>query len=184
MNIIEGEIPGLLIIAPDIYFDDRGYFFESYNEEKLALAGFPFRFVQDNESCSKKGVIRALHFQHPPYEQGKLVRVVSGNIIDVAVDIRKGSPWYGKYQKVFLSAENKKQFWVPSGFAHGFAAMDENTIVSYKCTSHYHKASEDSIIWSDPDLNIDWGVKTPVVSDRDAEAQRFSTFESKFIYSV
>jgi dTDP-4-dehydrorhamnose 3,5-epimerase len=183
MDIIKGEIPGLLIIAPDIYFDDRGYFFESYNEEKLALAGFSFRFVQDNESCSKKGVIRALHFQNPPYEQGKLVRVVSGSVFDVAVDIRSGSPWYGKYQKVLLSAENKKQFWVPAGFAHGFAALEDDTIVNYKCTGQYHKASEESIIWSDPDLNIDWGVETPVVSDRDAVAHEFGTFESRFIYS-
>lgn len=182
MQIKNGNIPGLLILEPRVFEDDRGYFYESYNKIRQGEAGFNFDFVQDNESCSSKGVLRALHFQNPPFAQGKLVRVVRGSILDVAVDIRKGSPYYGKHQIIELSAENHLQFWLPPGFAHGFVALEDNTIVNYKCTNPYHKESEGSIIWNDPDLNIDWGVENPLLSEKDAIAPSFKDFESQFIF--
>jgi len=180
MEFLITEISGLLIIKPDVFRDDRGYFFESYNQDKFDSYGLDVTFVQDNESRSKKNVVRGLHFQVPPYEQGKLVRVVQGAILDVAVDIRRASPTYGKWSSVELSGENKWMYWIPPGFAHGFVTLEDDTVVFYKCTNIYNKESERSIIWNDPDLKIDWGVKDPVVSERDNKAPRFNEIKTPF----
>ena len=169
-----------MIIKPDIFADDRGYFFESFNHEKFLDAGLDLKFVQDNESKSKKGVLRGIHFQAPPFAQGKLVRVIKGSVLDVAVDIRKNSPTYGKWESVVLSGENKLMYWIPAGFAHGFITLEDDTIFFYKCTNAYNKASEGSIIWSDPDLSIDWGVSEPQVSEKDKLSPGFKDFVSPF----
>lgn len=170
MRIITTPIEGLLEIEPAVFQDARGYFFESWNEQKFRAAGLDFRFVQDNESCSEKGVLRGLHFQVAPHAQGKLVRVVRGAVLDVAVDIRPNSATYGQHHALVLSAENKKQFWIPPGFAHGFLTLEDNTIFAYKCTDYYHKDSERSLLWNDPALGIDWGIENPNLSDKDRVA--------------
>lgn len=182
MQIINTPIPDLLIIAPKVFYDERGYFFESFNAANFQAQGLNFSFVQDNESQSAKGTIRGLHFQHPPYAQGKLVRVVQGAVLDVAVDLRLSSPTYGRWYSVVLSAENKKQYFIPPGFAHGFKTLDDNTIFTYKCTAPYHKASEGSIQWDDPYLNIDWELNgtPPILSDKDKKAPAFLNFDSPF----
>jgi dTDP-4-dehydrorhamnose 3,5-epimerase len=180
MEFIKHDIEGLVLIKPDVLRDDRGYFFESYNLEKFIPAGLDMAFVQDNESRSKKGVVRGLHFQAPPFEQGKLVRVMQGSIRDVAVDIRKGSQTYGKWASVVLSGENKWMYWIPPGFAHGFSTLEDDTIVFYKCTKVFNRESERGISWNDPDLDIDWGIRDPVVSERDSRAGRFRDIESPF----
>ena len=171
---------GLVLIDPLVFTDNRGYFFESYNEELFKKAGIPDKFMQDNESVSSKGVLRGLHFQNPPYEQGKLVRVVSGAVLDVAVDIRKSSPAYGKHFVIELSAANKKMLWIPPGFAHGFVALDDNTLFLYKCTNLYNKASESGIIWNDKTLNINWGFENPKVSEKDLLLENFNNFNNLF----
>jgi dTDP-4-dehydrorhamnose 3,5-epimerase len=180
MNIIETNLPGLLIIEPKVFGDERGYFFESYNHEAFIAAGLHDDFVQDNESRSGKGVLRGLHFQEPPFEQGKLVRVNRGAALDVSVDIRKGSPTYGEWAAIEISEQNKRMIWIPAGFAHGFVSLQDNTVFIYKCTKPYHRESENSIIWNDPDLNIDWGVENPIVSEKDREARPFGDFISPF----
>ena len=180
MEIIKTPLEGLLVIKPDVFADDRGYFFESFNREKFLNAGIDAEFRQDNESKSKKGVLRGLHFQAPPYAQGKLVRVVTGSVRDVAVDIRKNSPTYGKWESVVLSGQNKLMFWIPAGFAHGFATLEDDTVFSYKCTSVYDKSSEGSIIWNDPDLGIDWGIGEPLISGKDRLSQGFKDLLSPF----
>ena len=180
MEIIKTELEGLLIIKPAVFEDERGYFFESYNLEKFIKAGIDVRFVQDNESKSKKGVVRGLHLQAPPFEQGKLVRVMRGSILDVAVDIRKDSPTFGKWASIELSGKNKWMYWIPPGFAHGFATLEDETIVFYKCTNVYNKEAERHFLWNDPDINIDWGIRDPVVSQRDSMAPRFRDFVSPF----
>lgn len=180
MNVIETKLPGLLIIEPKIFGDDRGYFFESFNREAFKLAGLEMEFVQDNESFSGRGVLRGLHFQNPPFEQGKLVRVASGSVMDVSLDIRKNSPTYGQWEAVTISAENKRMLWIPPGFAHGFVSLSDNTLFLYKCTNLYNKESENSIIWNDQDLNIDWGVENPLISDKDKEGPRFKDLVSPF----
>lgn len=182
MEVITTPLQGLFIIKPRVFPDDRGYFFESYHREKLKEAGIDTVFVQDNQSCSKKGVIRGLHFQKPPYAQAKLVRVLRGSALDVAVDLRKGSPTYGKSHSVILTGENHLQFYLPVGFAHGFSSLEENTLVAYKCSNFYHKESEGTIRYDDPDLHIDWQVKDPVVNQKDLEADFFSNFFSCFHY--
>lgn len=182
MEFIKTEIKGLLIIKPDIYQDNRGYFFESYNKKKYREAGIYTNFVQDNESLSQKNTIRGLHYQIGKYAQGKLVRVVSGKIMDYAVDIRWGSPTFGKYFGVELSAENKTQFWIPAGFAHGFVALEDNTIMQYKCTALYSKESERGIFYYDKDLDIPWGVRNPIVSNKDKVFIPFKEIEKDFIY--
>ncbi len=184
MEIITTKIKGLLIIKPDVFEDPRGYFFESYNREKFVDAGIPDTFVQDNESKSQKGVLRGLHFQNPPYDQGKLVRVIKGSVLDVAVDIRTNSPTYGAWESVELSEQNKIMYWVPPGMAHGFVTLEDNTIFFYKCTNLYNKASEGSIMWNDPDLNIDWGFEYPILSEKDKISPLFKDFKSNFQYSV
>ena len=181
MEIIKTSIEGLLIIKPDVFKDERGYFFESYNKERFAKEGLTMDFVQDNESKSSKGVLRGLHFQKPPYAQGKLVRVVKGSVMDVAVDLRKSSPTYGKWESVVLSEDNKLQFWIPEGFAHGFVTLEDNTIFNYKCTNIYNKESEGSLLWNDPDINIDWNIENPILSEKDKVSPLFKNFETPFI---
>ena len=180
MEIIKTPLEGLLVIKPRIFGDDRGYFFESWSKQSFAEVGLDLDFAQDNQSLSNKGVLRGLHFQNPPYAQGKLVRVIKGAVLDVSVDIRKDSPTYGQYFSVELSEENKTIVWIPPGFAHGFVTLEDNTIFTYKCTGLYSKDSEGSLFWNDIDLNIDWGIDNPLVSDKDLGADSFNNFESKF----
>jgi len=174
------DIDGLLILTPKVFRDDRGYFFESYNTEVFAELGIRDAFLQDNESFSSKNVLRGLHFQAPPFDQGKLVRVVKGAVLDVAVDIRRRSPTYGRHVAVRLDATEKKMLWIPPGFAHGFLSLEDDTIFLYKCTHVYSKAAEGSVRWNDPDLAIDWGVSDPVVSPKDGEAGFFRDLVSPF----
>lgn len=181
MEIVETAIKDLLIIKPQVFEDDRGYFFESYNRDKFMEAGIDVNFVQDNESRSMKNVLRGLHFQKPPFTQGKLVRVMRGSVLDVAVDLRKDSETYGKWASIILSDKNKWMYWVPEGFAHGFLTLEDNTVFFYKCTNVYNKPSEGSILWNDPDLQIDWGLKEqPLLSEKDTLSPDFRTFNSPF----
>lgn len=175
------NIAGLLILTPRKFEDERGYFVESFNQEKFNEAvGTPVVFVQDNESKSSTGVLRGLHFQVPPFDQGKLVRVVKGRVLDVAVDLRKNSPTYGQHLSVELSGDSGKQFWIPPGFAHGFLTLEDETIFAYKCTNYYHPASERSIRFDDPDLAISWNIHNPIISEKDRLANNFATFVSPF----
>ncbi|MFA6923644.1 MAG: dTDP-4-dehydrorhamnose 3,5-epimerase [Bacteroidales bacterium] len=180
MKIIKTFISDLLIIEPDVFQDDRGYFFESYNEEVFNKNGIKYKFVQDNESKSQKNVIRGLHFQIPPHEQAKLIRVIKGKVMDVVVDIRKKSHTYGKYFSIELSEENKTMLLVPSGFAHGFATLKDKTVFSYKCSNFYNKDSERCILWNDPDLNIKWNINNPVLSEKDKKGLKFKDYISLF----
>ena len=180
MTIQETSIQDLLIIQPRIFTDDRGYFYESYNKEKFLKLGLNLNFVQDNQSLSQKGVLRGLHFQNPPFEQGKLVRVTQGSVLDIAVDIRANSPTYGRYEKIILSGENKTMFWIPPGFAHGFISLEDNTIFTYKCTARYTRESEGTLMWNDSTLNIDWCIDNPLVSEKDQEAELFENYQSQF----
>lgn len=180
MEIIETDIPDLYIVKPTVFEDNRGYFFESYNKELFLRNGIDQNFVQDNESKSQKNVLRGLHFQKPPFAQGKLVRVIRGAVLDVAVDIRKSSPTYGKWASIELTQDNKWMYWVPPGFAHGFVTLEDNTTFFYKCTNVYNKESEGSILWNDPDLNIDWRVDEPILSEKDKIAPLFKDFLSPF----
>lgn len=169
MKIIKTPIPDLLVIEPNVFNDQRGYFFESYNQERYFNNEMNMLFVQDNESKSGKDVLRGLHFQKPPFAQGKLVRVIQGKVLDVAVDIRKGSPTYGHYHAVELDSVSKKMFYIPEGFAHGFLTLEDDTIFSYKCTNYYNKESEGSILWSDETIGVKWDVENPILSDKDKE---------------
>jgi dTDP-4-dehydrorhamnose 3,5-epimerase len=180
MEIVETGIKDLIIIKPRVFEDERGYFFESYNKSTFAAAGLNMEFLQDNQSLSQKGVLRGLHFQNPPHAQGKLVRVINGAVLDVAVDIRSHSPTYGQWRSVELTEKNKWMFYVPPGFAHGFLTLQNNTIFSYKCTDVYHKASEGCILWNDTDLNIDWNYKDPLLSAKDLEGEKFANFKTNF----
>ena len=181
MELIKTPINGLVIIQPRVFEDERGYFFESYNKETFNKIGIDDDFVQDNQSFSKKGVLRGLHFQKPNHAQVKLIRVVSGSIMDVAVDLRRDSETYGKYHSVILSKENKTMFYIPEGFAHGFLSLEDDVIVQYKCTDFYDKASDSTLLWNDPDINIDWGLKyTPIISDKDKLGFNFKNFETPF----
>ena len=173
MNFEKTEIEGLTIITPDLFKDDRGIFMETFHRDVFEKNGLPTHFAQDNLSVSKKHVLRGLHFQKPPYAQGKLVNVVRGAALDVAVDLRKNSPTFGKWKSVLLTEDNGLIFWIPEGFAHGFVALEDNTVFQYKCTNIYCKESEGSIRWNDPDLNIDWGVSNPILSEKDALAPLF-----------
>lgn len=182
MKITQTTISGLLLIEPDVFNDERGYFFETYNIVNYIIKGISQSFIQDNESKSRKGVLRGLHFQVPPFEQGKLVRVIKGSVLDVAVDIRKNSPTYGNWHSEILTEENKFQFWIPSGFAHGFVTLEDDTIFSYKCTQVYNRESEGSLLWNDQDLNINWVIENPILSDKDRIAGLFRDFNSPFNY--
>ena len=180
MEIIKTSIKDLLVIKPDVFRDERGYFYESYNKERFAKEGLTMTFIQDNESKSSKGVLRGLHFQKPPYAQGKLVRVVKGAVMDIAVDLRKDSPTYGKWESRLLTEENKEMFWIPEGFAHGFVTLEDDTIFNYKCTNIYNKESEGSILWNDPDININWNIENPILSEKDKISPLFKNFETPF----
>jgi dTDP-4-dehydrorhamnose 3,5-epimerase len=176
------EIEGLLLIDPRKFHDDRGYFFESFNTAKYhEMLGVDHVFVQDNVSVSKKNVLRGLHFQHPPMAQGKLVSVLNGCVIDVAVDIRKNSPTYGQHCMVELSRENGLQFWIPPGFAHGFLALEDETVFNYKCTNYYSPVHEETLLWDDIDLKINWPIQNPIISNKDLVGKIFSNFETTFI---
>lgn len=180
MEIVKTAIPDLYIIKPKVFSDHRGYFFESYNKEAFLRYGIDQNFVQDNESKSSKGVLRGLHFQKPPFDQGKLVRVMHGAVLDVAVDLRKNSPTYGHWASVELNHENKWMYWIPPGFAHGFVTLEDDTVFFYKCTNVYNKDSEGSILWNDPDLNIDWKIDNPILSEKDKTGPLFKDFKSPF----
>lgn len=181
MEIVPTKIPDVLIIKPQVFTDERGYFFESYNREKFIAAGIDVNFVQDNESKSMKGVLRGLHFQKPPFAQGKLVRVMRGAVLDVAVDLRADSPWYGKWAAIELTEHNKWMYWIPPGFAHGFLTLEDNTVFFYKCTNVYNKESEGSVRWNDPELNINWGSGIqPVLSGKDQVAPLFAELGKVF----
>jgi dTDP-4-dehydrorhamnose 3,5-epimerase len=173
-------INGLLVIKPKVFEDERGYFFESYNEQLLEQAGLAAKFVQDNQSLSQKNVLRGLHFQMPPFAQGKLVRVIKGAVLDVVLDIRKNSPTYGKHFLIELNEQNKTMLWIPEGFAHGFLTLHNNTIFYYKCTNYYNKQSEGCIFWNDTDLTINWGIDTPLLSEKDKAGTAFKNFVSPF----
>lgn len=179
MIIENTPIKDLVLITPNIFKDNRGYFLEFYNQKKLDKV-IRTRFVQDNESLSQKDVLRGLHFQKPPYAQAKLVRVISGSILDIAVDLRNDSETFGKHFKHILSSSNKKQLFVPIGFAHGFLCLEDNTIINYKCSDFYQAKSEASILWNDENLNIDWGIKNPILAEKDRLAEKFTTFENPF----
>ncbi len=176
------EIPDVIHIQPKIYGDHRGYFFESYHQKLFKENGIDVEFVQDNQSFSQKNVLRGLHFQRPPFAQGKLVRVVSGSVLDVAVDIRRGSPTYGKHITAVLSAELQNMLWIPAGFAHGFLTLEDQTIFQYKCTNYYHKESEEILRWNDPHLAINWQIEQPIVSEKDAIGVLFENLNNHFIY--
>jgi dTDP-4-dehydrorhamnose 3,5-epimerase len=180
MQIITTPIPDLLIIQPKVFEDERGYFYESYSKDLFKKNGIDIDFVQDNQSLSQKGVLRGLHFQNPPYAQGKLIRVIKGAVWDVAVDIRKNLPTYGKHFDIELNEKNKTMLWIPAGFAHGFLTLENDTIFSYKCTNIYNKASEDCILWNDKDIAINWGLDKPVLSEKDRAGTPFKDFKSQF----
>ena len=180
MNITETHLNGLMIIQPRVFEDKRGYFFESFNEKAFADAGINIDFIQDNQSLSGAGILRGLHFQAPPFAQAKLVRVIKGAVIDVAVDIRKDSPTYGQHFSIELNENNKTQLLVPAGFAHGFVTLEDNTIFSYKCSNLYNKESEGGILWNDKDLGIQWNIADPVISEKDEILPAFKDFVSPF----
>lgn len=182
MNRITTEIPGLLILEPDAFSDERGFFMETYSRDRYREAGIAEDFFQDNLSSSKRGVIRGLHYQAPPFAQGKLVSVLRGRVLDVAVDIRAGSPTYGKYVAVELSGENHKQFWIPAGFAHGFVALEDDTLFAYKCTAPYSKEHDRGIRWNDPAIGIEWGVTDRIVSDKDRAHPLLSEIVQEFTF--
>lgn len=176
MRITETALPGVLIIEPKVFGDERGYFMETWNQARYADAGLPGRFVQDNLSFSRRGVLRGLHFQNPN-GQGKLVHVLQGEVFDVAVDIRRGSPSFGQWAGVTLSAENKRQFYIPPGFAHGFCVTSETALFVYKCTEFYDPKSEASLLWNDPAIAIDWPLEgAPELSAKDREAPTLAAF--------
>lgn len=158
MKVIKTQIPEVLIFEPKVFGDDRGYFFESFRQDVFKEAVGKIQFVQDNQSKSSYGVLRGLHFQRPPYTQSKLVRCIEGKVLDVAVDIRIGSPTYGKYVAVELSAENNRQLWVPQGFAHGFVVLSETAVFAYKCDNYYAPEYDGGMAWNDADINIDWQI--------------------------
>lgn len=173
-------IEGLLVLQPKVFEDARGYFYEPYNKKLMTSAGVINDFVQDNQSLSQKGVVRGLHFQKPPFAQAKLVRVIQGAVWDVVVDIRKNSPTYGKHFGIELSAANKTIFYIPEGFAHGFATLEDNTLFFYKCSNYYNKESEDCILWNDKDLGIPWNIANPVLSEKDQKGKPFAGYNSIF----
>ena len=179
MILEQTHINDVILLTPRVYRDERGYFFESYNQKKVGKL-IKDTFVQDNESVSNKNVLRGLHMQLPPHAQAKLIRVIKGSILDVAVDLRKNSSTYGQHFKHVLSSENKKQLYIPIGFAHGFLSLEDDTILNYKCSDYYHTDSEAAIAWNDPDLAIDWGILDPILAEKDRLAKNFVTFENPF----
>lgn len=186
MEIIKTGIEGLLILEPRIFQDARGYFFESFSQREFEEMVGPVHFVQDNESMSSYGVMRGLHFQRPPYTQSKLVRCVSGAVLDVAVDIRQGSPTYGQHVAVELTAENHRQFFIPKGFAHGFAVLSETAVFQYKCDEFYHPEADAGISILDDSLGIDWRIPMDkaILSDKDTRHGMLADFQSPFTYHI
>lgn len=182
MNVHPLEIRDVLLCEPTIFEDERGFFMEAYNESRYRAAGITERFVQDNISVSRKGVLRGLHYQALPHAQGKLVSVLRGRVFDVAVDIRAGSPTFGKYVSVELSADNKKQLWIPPGFAHGFLALEDDTIFSYKCTNVYVPDCDRGILWNDPDLAVSWPITHPIVSEKDSRSPLLKDSAKEFSF--
>jgi len=180
MEVIKTQFDGLLVFQPKIFRDERGYFFEYFRKDVFKDFNVNLEFVQSNESQSNKNVLRGLHFQNPPHEQGKLIRVVKGSVLDVSVDIRLNSATYGKWFSRELNETNKTILWIPAGFAHGFLTLADNTIFQYECTNYYHKDSEGSIRWNDPTINIDWKISDPIISDKDKFAPLFKDFVSRF----
>ncbi|MEO8399265.1 MAG: dTDP-4-dehydrorhamnose 3,5-epimerase [Ignavibacteriaceae bacterium] len=180
MQIEKTPIEGLIIIKPKIFEDERGYFFESYKKNKFTELGINFDFVQDNISKSKRGTVRGLHYQAGKYAQGKLCQALFGKVLDVSVDIRFGSPTFGKHFSVELSEEKHNMIWIPPGFAHGFSVLSDEAIFSYKCTAFYSKEGERTILYDDAQLNINWKVDNPIVSKKDINASKFSEIEKDF----
>ena len=183
MNIQKTAMEGLLEIIPAVYNDERGYFLEAYHVERFRSLGIDQKFVQVNQSFSKRGVLRGLHFQHPPHQQGKLISVIQGKVLDVAVDLRPGSPTYGHHVKVVVDGGQHNLVYVPEGFAHGFVAL-EDTIFSYQCTNLYHQGADSGIRWNDPDLNIDWeldhyGIQNPIISEKDQLLPSFAEYNQQ-----
>lgn len=184
MKMIETNLPGCVVLEPRVFEDARGFFYESYNRDRLTEMGLPIGFVQGNVSRSARGVLRGLHYQWPN-PQGKLVSVLEGEVLDVAVDIRRGSPTFGEWTAVLLSSENKRHFWIPEGFAHGFLTLSENALFIYQCTNTYDHAADAGVLWSDPQIAIDWSVRDPLLSEKDARlplllripAERLPVFE-------
>lgn len=186
MNVIKTDIEGVVVIEPRVFDDARGYFFESYSKRRFDEVVRPIEFVQDNESMSTRGVIRGLHFQRPPFSQSKLVRCVRGAVLDVVVDIRRGSPTYGRHIAVKLTGENRRQLFVPRGFAHGFAVLSDEAVFQYKCDNYYHPESEGGISIADHSLGIDWRIDPAeaILSEKDLRNPMFSDFESPFDITV
>lgn len=184
MSFQKTDFPGLLVFDPEVFEDSRGYFFESYNEKIFRQEGIDIRWIQDNQSSSTYGVIRGLHYQVSPCPQSKLVRVMKGKILDVVVDIRKGSPTFGKVFSQKLSAKNKKQLLIPAGFAHGFSVLSEKAEVLYKCDVFYSKESEAGIVYNDPALNIDWGIPAgeEIISEKDMILPTFQNCKNNFVF--
>ncbi len=184
MPFIKTDFPGLFIIEPTVFKDSRGYFFESYNQKQFEDEGIDIQFIQDNQSRSSYGVIRGLHYQLNPHAQTKLMRVLSGKILDIAVDIRKGSPAYGKVFALELSAENNKQILIPKGFAHGFSVLSESAEVMYKCDAFYNKGSEAGIMYNDPELKIDWKIPAgkAIISDKDRFHPTIEDCKNNFVF--
>lgn len=180
MELRETGIEGLIEIAPRVFGDERGWFLESYNQARYDSLIKGTRFIQDNLSCSMKGVVRGLHFQAPPFSQAKLVSVIQGKVLDVAVDLRRTSATYGKVFTVILDGERKNQLFIPRGFAHGFASLEDQTVFAYKCDNPYSKESERTLLWNDSDLDIDWGVTSPSLSEKDKTGEAFRSFRSPF----
>ena len=180
MEVIKTSIEGVLLIKPQIFGDSRGWFYETYNEERYRAAGITEKFVQDNQSFSQKNVVRGLHFQKPPFAQAKLVSVIAGAVLDVAIDLRSGSNTYGKYVSALLTANNHHQLFIPQGFAHGFSVLEDNTIFSYKCSNFWNKESEGNIIFNDPDIAIDWQVENPITSEKDHHGPTLQEFITPF----
>ncbi len=182
MNFIKSQIEGIVTIEPQVYQDDRGFFMETYSKKVFADNGIDVEFVQDNHSHSSQGVLRGLHFQKPPFAQDKLIRVTQGEVVDIAVDIRPNSPTFGKWEAAHLSAENKKMFFIPKGFAHGFYVISETVDFLYKCSSFYNKESESGLLWNDPELNISWFTDgNPILSPKDQAWPTFSQVKDELL---
>jgi dTDP-4-dehydrorhamnose 3,5-epimerase len=178
MKVVPTDLPGVLVVEPTVFRDPRGFFFETYHAERYAAAGIDVTFVQDNHSSSERGTLRGLHAQEK-FPQSKLVRVIEGTIWDVAVDIRIGSPTFGRHVSVVLSADEHRQVFVPTGFAHGFCVLSDRAQVEYKCTEYYHPEDELRILWNDPELGIPWPIETPVLSDKDRDARRLQALTDR-----
>ncbi|MGK2848807.1 MAG: dTDP-4-dehydrorhamnose 3,5-epimerase [Minisyncoccota bacterium] len=184
MQVLATDIAGVFIIEPDFFTDTRGVFWESYHAERYAEQGITELFVQDNVSVSHYGVLRGLHYQTPPFAQGKLVQVLAGKVLDVAVDIRFGSPTFGKYVSIELSGDNRRQLWIPVGFAHGFVTLSDETIFSYKCTNVYSKEHDRGVRFNDPVIGIAWGIADPVVSEKDASQPLLADIPKEYVFTA